>query len=291
MSVCTIQNILVPVDLSESSLNALDTAAALAQKHEASLQLLNVVEHNWDALHEDVFSLGGTTDALDVLYALAGSIQHTHNIKPSVVQEEGNVSDTIIKTSLKYHSNLIVMGTHGASGYRDGFMGSNTYSVIKRAGCAVLAVPGLKKYLSFRKVVFPIRPVAGALRRYDIVCHFVSTQSSLDVLGLSYRKMERETNVLEKIVQEIKDQLNADKINPTILWGAGRTVADDVLSYAHQINPDLIIITPVLDVTTKPKFVGPHTQKIINCAKAPILSIKKAGALSGVVSRSFGSES
>jgi nucleotide-binding universal stress UspA family protein len=97
--------------------------------------------------------------------------------------------------------------------------------------------------------------------------------------------MERETNVLDKIVQEIKDQLDADKIKPTISWGSGRTVADDVLSFAHQINPDLIIITSVLDVTTKPKFVGPHTQKIINCAKAPILSIKKAGVLSGVINR------
>jgi nucleotide-binding universal stress UspA family protein len=285
MSVYTIQNILVPVDLSESSLNALDTAAALAQKHKASLQLLNVVEHQWDAFQEDAFSPGGTTDSLDVLNALAGSIQHTHNLKPSVIQEEGNVSDTIIKASIKYQSSLIVMGTHGASGYRDGFMGSNTYRVIKQAGCAVLAVPDLRKYLSFRRIVFPIRPVAGALQRYDIVCHFVSPQSCLEVLGLSYRKMERETNVLDKIVQEIKDQLDADKIKPSISWGAGRTVADDVLSFAHQDNSDLIIITSVLDVTTKPKFVGPHTQKIINCAKAPILSIKKAGVVAGVVTR------
>ena len=277
MSFYTIRKILVPVDLSESSFNALDTAAALAQKHKASLHILNVLESNFDPFQEDSFPLGSSSTHLpDVLNALAGSIRHAYDIKLKVLQVEGNVRDTILRTSFKLQSDLIVMGTHGASGYRDGFMGSTTYTVIKHAGCAVLSVPGLRKYPSFNKIVFPIRPVAGALQRYDVVCHFVSAQSSLDVLGLSYRSVERENNVLDKIVHEIKDQLEADKVRAQISWGAGHTVADDVLFYAYQNNPDLIVITSVLDVTTKPRFVGPHTQKIINCAKTPVLSIKKA---------------
>ena len=45
MSLFRINNILVPVDLSESSLNALDAAVVIAKKHNASIQLLHVEEN------------------------------------------------------------------------------------------------------------------------------------------------------------------------------------------------------------------------------------------------------
>ncbi len=40
----SIQNILVPIDLSESSSNVLDTAVALSKKHNAAIYFLHVTE-------------------------------------------------------------------------------------------------------------------------------------------------------------------------------------------------------------------------------------------------------
>ena len=276
MSLYNIKKILVPVDLSETSLNALDTAVALAKKHAAVVELLNVVENNYSIVEENNFQPPGyLTNSSDVLTALAGAVQHASDIKPRLLQQEGNVADTIIKTSLHHQSDLIVMGTHGASGYRDGFIGSNTYNVIKNASCPVLTVPGKKKYLSFRKILFPIRPVSGALMRYDIVCHFLSSQASINVLGLSYKNMQRETSLLDKIIDEIKEQLELDKVRTVTGWNSGGSIADDVLLEAQQTNAELLVLTSVLDVTTKPNFIGPHTQKILHYSKLPVLSIKK----------------
>jgi nucleotide-binding universal stress UspA family protein len=139
----------------------------------------------------------------------------------------------------------------------------------------VLTVPGKRKYLSFRKILFPIRPVSGALMRYDMVCHFLSSQPLVNVLGLSYRSMEKETNVLEKIIEEIKDQLEQDRVRTSAVWNSGNSVAEDVLLEAQRTNSELVVITSVLDVTTKPNFLGPHTQKILHHSKVPVLSIKK----------------
>lgn len=275
MSAYHIQKIVVPIDLSETSLNALDTAVAIAKKHKAGIELLNVVESNFDVLHDEFNFSTSLANSADVLNALAGAIQHSNDIKPEVIQLEGNVADTIIKYSFTNQSDLIVMGTHGASGFRDGFIGSNTYSVMKHVSCPVLTVPPKRKYLGFRRVLFPIRPVSGALMRYDVVSHFLSGNSFMDVLGLSYRKMERETNVLDKIIDEIKDKLDEDKIKVSTNWNKGMTIPDDVLQFSQENNSDLIIVTSVLDVTTKPGFIGPHSQKIINCSKIPVLNIKK----------------
>jgi nucleotide-binding universal stress UspA family protein len=279
MSEFIIQNIVVPIDLSETSLNAFDTAVALAKRHGAELHMINVIEPAFDTFHEEstFSSISTLSNSSDVLTALAGAVQHAHNLKPHIIQGEGNAVDTIIKRSLSLQSSVIVMGTHGASGYRDGFVGSTTYGVVKHATCPVLTIPPKRKYTSFKKVLFPVRPVSGALQRYDVLCQFLAPNASMDVLGLAFRSMERQTNVLEKVLDEIKSQLEIDKVKASALWGTGQAIADDVLLFAQQTNPELIVLTSLVDVATKPNFVGPHTQKIIHCAKVPVLNIKKVG--------------
>lgn len=271
-----IKKIIVPIDLSEASLNAVNTAMIIAKKHVAEICLLNIIEPAFDPFLNEINSGLSTTSANSsaVLTALAGTIQHETNFKPKIIQEEGCVAEKIIKNSRIQQSDLIVMGSHGASGFRNGFLGSNTYTVIKQAHCPVLSVPSKKKYQSFQKIIFPVRPVSGALKLYDVVCHFLSAESSMDVLGLSYTKIDRDTHVLDKIVGEIKDKLEMDKVKANVMWAAGHTVADDVLQHVQQHFADLIIVSSALDITTKTNFIGPHTQKIINCAKVPVLCIK-----------------
>lgn len=276
MSVYKITNILVPVDLSESSLNALEAAVNIAKKHEASIQVLNVEENNLNTL-EDINTPYFTNPAnsTDVLNALVGAIQHKHGIKPVILNEEGNVADRIIKTSFLQHSDLIVMGAHGASGYRDGFIGSNTYAVIKNAWCPVLSVPSKKQLTGCKNILFPVRPVTGVLAPYQIVRHFTSLGTTMEVLGLSYKHIDAGTSVLDTLLNEIKDELNNDKVKAKNSWTSGISIADDILKYAQKTNPDLIVVTSSLDVTSKPKYIGPHAQKIIHCSKFPVLSIKK----------------
>jgi len=273
----TIRTIICPIDLSETSLNALDTAVSLAKRHEATLVMLNVIEAGLEFLGDDssFSSFANLSHASDVLTALAGGIQSSHGIQPKVIQEEGHVAAVIMKTVLRQQADLVVIGTHGASGYRDGFIGSNTYSVFKHSGCPILAIPPKRKYTTFRKALFPIRPVIGALARYDVLSQFLAPNAALDVLGLSYRQMERETNVLDKILEEIRPQLQSDNVRGRTIWGEGESISEDILKYSQYYFPDLIVITSVLDVTTKPNFVGPHTQKILNASKVPVLSVKR----------------
>jgi nucleotide-binding universal stress UspA family protein len=275
MNLYHINTILVPIDLSESSLNALEAAVVIAKRHDSALQILHVEENSFQEL--DDISQSHFSNSVDVINALTGAIQHKHGIKPELLQREGNVSDNIIRASYLYHADLIVMGAHGASGFREGFIGNNTYNVIKYASCPVLSVPYKKKITGFDKILFPVRPVTGALMPYSIVSHFTKPKTIVEVFGLSYRIVETGTAVLDTLVNEIKERLEQDKVLPKVLWSEGSTIADEILKYANQSKPDLVIVTAALDVTSKPKYIGPHAQKIIHCCKSPLLSIKKIG--------------
>jgi nucleotide-binding universal stress UspA family protein len=276
MTLYKMKRILVPVDLSESSLNALDTAVTIAKKHQATLHVLYVDENNFQTM-EDVTTpyFTNTVNAGDIITALVGAIQHKHNLKPEVSMQEGNVAEVIIKSSFLLHADLVVIGAHGASGYRDGFVGNNTYNVIKYATCPVLTVPQKKKNNSFRKILFPIRPVTGALMSYDIVSHFTNPSTVIEVMGVSYRMiLDTGGSVLDTIIGEIRGQLKKDEVIAKPFWSEGTSIADEILKYTNA-NTDLVVVTSALDVTSKPKYIGPHAQKIIHCSKAPVLSIKK----------------
>jgi nucleotide-binding universal stress UspA family protein len=276
MSVYKISNVLVPVDLSESSLNALDTAVNIAKKHKAALQVLYVDENSLATEDVSTSYFSNMVNVADVISALVGAIQHTHGIKPVIFMEEGNVGETIIKTAFLQHADIIVMGSHGASGFRDGFIGNNTYNVIKQAACPVLSVPQKRKLNSFKKILFPIRPVTGALMPYEIVSPFTNPNTVMEVMGINYRMIiETADSILETIVGEIKDQLKKDGVITKALWSEGHSIADEIVNYTNKTNPDVVIVTSALDVTSKPRYIGPHAQKIIHCSKAPVLSIKK----------------
>jgi nucleotide-binding universal stress UspA family protein len=273
MNAYVIQRILVAVDLSETSLNALETAVSIAKAHLATLCILHVNEPVIGNENNHTFGLSQANT--DVLTALTDAIRYVGELKPRLLQKSGHVVESIIQAALDEQCDLVIMGTHGASGLREGFIGSNTYNVIKYATCPVLTIPPVQKFVSFKKVLFPIRPVKGALIRYDVACNFLSANSTLQVLGLSYLRMERDTGLLDKIVEDIRDNLKVGRVEVNTSWGRGSSVSDDIIQFINLHTPDLIVLTSILDVITKPNFVGPHTQRLIHASRVPVLNIKR----------------
>lgn len=271
-----IRKILVPLDLSETSLNALETAAVLAERNDAQIILLHAHETSLDGTDDKLSSLFASQAQSDVLAAIISGLEHRCSTRPELVQEPGSVVETIIRTALQHSVDVVVMGTHGASGYRSEFIGSTCYGVLKHAACPVLTIPPKRKFTGLQKVLFPVRPVTGALMRFDIASRFIAPGVTMDVLGLSNQRFERETTVLHKLVGEIREKLDERHIQVYPVWGDGNSIAEDVLAFIHENQPGLVVLTPVIDFNTKINFIGPHAQKILHHCRVPLLHIKKA---------------
>lgn len=274
MSRYVVKNILVPVDLSETSLNAVESAAAPAKKHGAALHLFYVAERGL------VQSKAGTVPCssavnTEVLSAIASAIRHHHELSPAVVQVEGSVTECIVEAASHLPADLIVMGTRGASGVRAGFIGTNAYHTVKYSTSPVLTVPPGRKAMAFEKVLFPVRPVSGALKNYAAVDCFLASRAQVDVFCVSDRT-DAGITLLNRLVDETKDQFRWAGIATRTFWGALSCAPDAILQHAVRTDPDLLVLTPVLDPVAKPDYVGPHAQKILHSAKVPILVVKKA---------------
>lgn len=265
------------MDFSDASLNALNVAGLISKTKKASLQILNVLDDSIDFYHEFFKSTNNNDDK--ILDALANSLGRLYGLVPEVILKTGSVAANIVSHAFHQKMDLIVIGMHGTSGNREDFVGSVAYNVIKFSTTPVLIVPSGEQITSFKNVLFPIRLLAGALSPYDILCHFLVSGAHLEVLGMAHSKQEK-TKLLDSLLAEIRGKLNADQVASHSSWAFGNAISDNILMAIDQFKADLLVVSSALDVTSKPFFVGPHTQKILHRARIPILCIKKPGTAS-----------
>lgn len=269
------RKILVPVDFSETSFNALDTAVCLAKKNNASIEVI----YARDTMPEMVLSesprMRMKNNSEAVMHAYITAIEHKHQVKPNLLWEEGLPAEAIIRTANKTKPDLIVIGTHGASGFRESFIGSTAYTVIKYVTCPVLTIPTTTKWSSFEKLLLPVRPIHGAIKRIDLIESITSPNGSIDVLDLSSGKSDDDKHLIALALDELRQKLHSSKVNIKVINSQGSNIAENVLATLARTNYDAVLLTPSIDMTNKQLFIGPFSQKIINQSPVPVLVIKR----------------
>ncbi|MCA9540227.1 MAG: universal stress protein [Myxococcales bacterium] len=143
-----IKRILVPVDFSDCSREAVRTALALAKVFEAEVDVVHVHEIPYTAGDVRVQTPEGTVTMRDFLRAEAArlldemleSIETLHDAPHHQHLLEGVPHAAIVRAALSNHSELIVMGTHGRSGLSHLLMGSVAEKVLRQAPCPVMVV-------------------------------------------------------------------------------------------------------------------------------------------------------
>ena len=191
------------------------------------------------------------------------------------IVQSGNPADEICRWAHHKEIDLIVMGTHGVSGLREFFMGSNAYRVVKNSPSPVITIPGDNQWLDFKKILFPIRLVHNALEKYDIVRPIIRKNgSSLLIAGIVKSNNPTGLDEMKTIVDSVKKKLSEDDVICGSEVHFCENVARQVIEVSEVEKPDLIVITATLDTSLKDFFLGPYTQDIVNHARYPVLSIR-----------------
>jgi len=138
--------ILVPTDFSESAKYALPFAIDLAQKYGASLHVLHVVE----PIVAPVDFAWGTYSYPDIEKQLSGFVDESlekivkEQIPADIPCESTNLHGKpwreIVAFAKEGEMDIIVMATHGLSGFSHALYGSTAEKVVRKAHCPVLIV-------------------------------------------------------------------------------------------------------------------------------------------------------
>ncbi|MBI5607477.1 MAG: universal stress protein [Deltaproteobacteria bacterium] len=142
-----LKHILVPVDFSEPSRQALQWACELARRYGADLTLLNVYPVPGYVL-PDGFVTAGPEILGEVEAKTRESLQEWAQVcagegapETAIATALGQSSSEIVRWAAEHKVDMIVMGAHGRSGLALLLLGSTTDKVVRQAHCPVLVVP------------------------------------------------------------------------------------------------------------------------------------------------------
>ena len=155
------KRVLVPCDFSKPAINAYRFALDIARQSKGSVHLLNVIE--LPVVHDTILMPVLDFEA-ELLKELKGNAESRFNkliekykmegVKVSCDVQFGAVSRMIQDYIKKESIDLVVMGSHGASGARELFIGSNAEKMVRNSPVPVLVTKDYRKG-PIKNIVFP----------------------------------------------------------------------------------------------------------------------------------------
>jgi len=270
------KRIIVPVDFSRQARHALDLAVQISRKNNTKVVALHVVE----------FPIGSLIDPVGVAVPPVYDKEFLDTLKENAnkrfdkfledytednietMVEVGNPYEGISEKLNEEDYELIVMGTKGASGFKEFLIGSNTEKVVRTAECPVIAVRDKTEIHAVKNIVFA---TLGADVPEDLMLHLKQLQDTfgatlhlvrintpnnfasdremkpfLQKLGERHMLKDFTVNVFndtdeEKGIIHFADLKNADMIAMGTHARKGLdhllvgSVAEDVVNHAHKL--------------------------------------------------------
>ena len=273
--------ILVPIDFTETSDSAINSAINIAKQNNSILYLLHILQNK-----KTVFFLGKNNDVetqiieagtLSRLQKISNNILEEHNIKTEIIAVHGNIFETINDVADEVKADYIVMGTHGVSGMQH-LTGSNALKVIYSSSIPFIIVqkPEKEKVNDFSDIVFPIDYQKESKNKALRAVYFAKEfNAKVNVI------FPKETDRL--LVQKVKANLRYvkgvfDKNNIDYSISEfeknGRDIAEATNDFAKKINAGLIMIMIYPNKGAGEFFITPDQQKVIsNPSCIPVICI------------------
>ncbi|MEO5683626.1 MAG: universal stress protein [Chitinophagaceae bacterium] len=163
----TIRKILVPVDFSGSSTNALQFAATFAAKFKASIHLLHVIDNDYD-----LFGTGYRLkplrfrETIQQLGILAMSVLNEYQVKCFYTTEYGSVTHNILKNAVNLNTDMIVMGKNGSNGMMAAYAGTHTSQMAEKTKIPLFIVPENIVEYKIERMLLPIYKLSATVQQF-----------------------------------------------------------------------------------------------------------------------------
>jgi nucleotide-binding universal stress UspA family protein len=299
--VVELKRIVCPVDLSELSLRPLAYAGAIANWYDAPVTALHVVpsfepmEVRASTLFDPVqfvYPMPREQVLKQLREAVHAAALATDNVE--LAAEAGEPVATIVDQALARGADLLVMGTHGRTGFDRLLLGSVTEQVLRKAPCPVLTVPphapGSPAGVVMQTILCPTDFSSAGLQAVGFAVD-VARRANVSLIVLQVIEWLAEEEPREfahfdvpefrrYLMQDTRERLQAlIAEQPRVEHGAeARVVAGrayrEILRVAAEEGAELIVMGAQGRGGPALTPFGSTTQQVVRAASCPVLTVR-----------------
>lgn len=237
------KRILVPIDFSEQAENALKVAVEIAKRRNSEIYLLHSIE-----LPVNLATGSSGTGLPQSLYYMKLAEKHFSEfrekeyLKDMVVHEtvgRNEIYEDIEETCKTNDIDLVVMGSSGASGFKEMFVGSNTEKVVRTSETPVLVIKNAHPQFEVRNFVFATdfsEKFRGAFLKAKDFAEEIGARIHLLFVNTpaNFKTSIQANSIMEDFISGM------DLKNYTLNVHNDTTVEKGILNFAIYINAQLI---------------------------------------------------
>lgn len=288
------KTILLPTDFSETANYALEVAVQLTKKFDAKLILLHMLEIAENllpsvALSNDVSAVQNTHqhDLPAAIFYMKLAQKRYGEIAQLPFMQGVNYEEEvqnhldfkgIIHSAHKFNADLIVMGSHGAAGVKEVFVGSHTEKVVRTSDIPVLVIKTKNERFTVRNVVFAtnwdkenrkaFKDAYQFAQKFNAKLHLLYVNTS----GMEFLTSKEIDEKFKALCQQIGINLSAVSTNIY----SDKSVEHGILNFSKEIKADLIAIPTHGRRGLAHFFNHSIGEEIANHAEIPVITFKIA---------------
>ncbi len=272
------KRILVPTDFSKHAEYALKVAAQIARQNESEILLLHMLE----LPHEGSDAIGSGHDIPEIMFFKSRAIGRVDELMEADYLQGLQVSqiilfekafDGIMNAVRKNNVDFIVMGSHGASGFREMLVGSNTEKVVRYSDVPVLVIKNETPNFKANNFVFASdfsdeikKPFAQAI---EVARHF---NSHINLVMINTPNSFKSTGVAQRIMEDFVAGFDMPPHSMHIYNDAN--VEQGILNFSNSIQADLIGMCTHGRTGFSHFFNGSISEDLVNHTVRPVITFK-----------------
>ncbi len=272
------KKILVPTDFSSHAFTAVKVAADIARRTGAELYLLHIIELPGDA--SDAVRSG--YDIPEVLFFKNSAEKRLSEISLSPelngltvyqILKLGRTFSNVNEVAEENDANLIVMGSHGASGVKEMLIGSNTEKVVRSSNIPVLVIKENESELNFNRVVFACDFMSENITPYQrIISFFEANNIKPHFLMINTPNNFKSTHVANELINEFMNKLAIQDFEYTIYNDTD--VESGILNFTNNFGADLIAMGTHGRTGFSRLLNGSISEDLVNHSPLSVLTFK-----------------
>ena len=272
------KRILVPTDFSKQAEYALRVAAQIAKINNSEIYLLHMLE----LPHQGSDAISSGSAIPQIMFFKEMAINKLETLMESDFLEGTNVSeiiqfekafDGIMEISKKNSVDLIVMGSHGASGYEEMFIGSNAEKVVRSSEVPVLIIKNETEEFKANKLVFASDFSDEIKKPFAKLIEFATIfNSHLDLVIINTPNSFKSTAVAEKIMTDFLEGTNFTNYSTHIYNDVN--IEKGILNYSSSVDADLIGMCTHGRTGFSHFFNGSISEDLVNHTVRPVITFK-----------------